>query len=246
MTVEPRHVICVLGTWKTFEPVEKLLAGTGCELDTEYSILERDDRMPRAFDASADRVEPSISSKDEKAIAKHTAVAYVLSPPLPKAEAMHTSARVLRVIGAFLDGGGGLAVKCESAGIAHGAARWRELAKQLSRKSLLDRATALRLAFVRRPIGDDDGVLYSCGMHLLGERDIEVHGSGDVFEDIAWMDLLATYVLAETPERGIKAGEGFRREQGGERRVLRARKCTRYETDDFFFNPYGYWRLESS
>jgi hypothetical protein len=241
MTVDPRHVICVLGKWKRFDAVEKVLEGTGCTLDTEYSQLEPDDRMPRAFDASADRVEPSISKHDEAAIAKHTAVAYVLSPRLPRAEAMHTSARVLRVIGALLDAGG-LAVKCESAGIAHGAERWRELAKRLSRKSLLDRATALRLAFVRRPIGDDD-VLYSCGMHLLGERDVEVAPSGDVFEDIAWMDLLATYVLAETPERGIKAGEGFRREEGGERRVLRAKKCTRYEEDDFHYNPYGYWRL---
>ena len=139
---------------------------------------------------------------------------------------------------------GGVAVKSESAGIAHGAARWRKLAKQARSQDPLERADALRLAFVRRPIGDDDDTLYSCGMHLLGERDVEISASGDVHDDIGWMDLLAIYLLAEKPARGVHEGEGFRQKTGGERRVLRASECTRYESDDFMYNPYGYWRLD--
>ena len=242
MTVLPRHVTCVLGTWSSFDAVERALPD-GFELDREYSILEADDRMPRAFEVSADRVHPSMTDDDEAAIAKHTAVAYILSPRLPAKDALWISGRVLQLIAALLDDGA-LAVKCESAGIAHGAERWRELAKRARKKSLLDRASALRLAFVRRPLGADD-LLYSCGMHLLGARDIEVPASDEVMADVEWIDLLATYILAETPERGIHDGEGFRREEGGERRILRERKCTRYEPDDFFHNPYGYWRLAS-
>jgi len=236
--IVPRHVICVLGTWSDFSSIE---LPDGFELDREFSILEADARMPRAFEVSADRVAPSMTDEDEAAIAEHSAVAYILSPRLPANEAVWTSGRVLQLIAKLLDDGA-LAVKCESSGIAHGADRWRELAKRARRKDLLERTTGLRLAFVRRPLGDDD-LLYSCGMHLLGARDVEVTASGEVFEDVAWIDLLATYMLAETPERGIHEGEGFRREEGGERRVLRERKCTRYEPDDFFHNPYGYWRL---
>jgi len=248
MTVEPRHVVCVLGTWKKFDAVERVIAeigGDGFRLDTEYSQLEPDERMSRAFDASADRVEPSITKADEAVIAKHHAVAYILSPPLPAATAVAASTRMLAIIDALLSAGA-LAVKSESAGVAHGAARWRELAKRGRKKDLLERTNALRLAFVRRPIGDDDGTLYSCGMHLLGERDIELDASDDVQADIGWIDLLAVYLLAEKPERGVKEGEGFRREDAGERRVLRALPCKRYESDDFFYNPYGYWRLVSS
>jgi len=244
MTAQPRHVVCVLGTWKKLDAVEEIVAkigGEGFKLDAEYSQLESDDRMPAAFEASADRVDPSITDDDEAAINRHTAVAYVMSPPLPAAGALDLSAKTLAIVDALLDAGA-LAVKSESAGVAHGAKRWRKLAKGARKKSVLDRADALRLAFVRRPIGDGK-LLYSCGMHLLGERDIEIRASDDVFDDIGWMDLLAIYLLAEKPARGVHAGEGFRQEAGGERRVLRARTCKRYDDDDFFYNPYGYWRM---
>jgi hypothetical protein len=243
---QPRHVVCVLGPWKTFDAVQRIVAelgGEGFRLDDEYSQLEPDDRMPAAFAASADRVEPSIGKADDRAIAKHRAVAYVLSPPLAPTDAQAASARMLAIIGALLDAGS-LAVKAESAGIAHGAARWRDLAKAAQSTTILTRANALRLAFVRRPIADDNDILYSCGMHLLGERDAELEASGDVMDDVAWLDMLALYLLAEKPASGVHAGEGFRLTDDGERRVLRAKQCTRYDEDDFFFNPYGYWRLK--
>lgn len=242
--IEPKHVACILGTWKSFDAVERVLADhPGFTLDTEYSSLERDERMPRAFAASADRVDPSITSADERAIVNHRAVAYILSPHLPAADAQALSARLLAIAGALL-ADGGVAMKSESAGVAHGAARWRDLAKRAQATDRLERANALRLAFVRRPIGDDDGTLYSCGMHLLGERDIEVRPSADAMDDVGWIDMLAIYLLAEKPAAGVHAGEGFRLEEGGERRVLRERACERYEEDDFFYNPYGYWRLK--
>ena len=246
MTVQPRHIVCVLGNWKSFDEVERVVAragGDGFSFDSEYSQLEPDERMEDAFAACMDRVHPSMKRTDDAAIENHGAVAYIKSPPLPAAAAQVVSARTLAVIDALLDAGG-VAVKSESAGIAHGVARWRKLARQARSEDLLERADALRLAFVRRPISDDD-VLYSCGMHLLGERDVEVTSTGDVFDDIGWLDLLAIYLLAEKPARGVHDGEGFRQKPRGERRVLQSSACTRYESDDFMFNPYGYWRLTS-
>src|SRR5262249_35815972 len=138
---------------------------------------------------------------------------------------------------------GATAAKCESSGLAHGRAHWLELAKDAAKKSPHTRAAALIRAFVCRPISDDAGY-YSCGMHLLGEPDVELEPSGDAVADVELMDLLAIYQLAEKPARGLKDGEGFRPTDEGPRYLLRAKPCTRYSEDDFFFNPYGYWRLE--
>ena len=248
MSPRPRHVVCVLGNWPSFEPVERVvrdISGGRFQLDREYSMLAPDNRMPRAFAASADTVNLSITEADETAIARHTAVAYIMSPPIPPDQAMAISATTLAMIDALFAADVAVAIKDESAGIAHGAARWRELAKRATSNELLERASALQHAFVRRPLrASEGGLLYSCGMHLLGDRDIEVSESEDTFDDIGWIDLVALYLLAEKPDTGVHDGEGFRQTEDGERRVLRGYPCERYESDDFFWNPYGYWRLE--
>lgn len=112
-----------------------------------------------------------------------------------------------------------------------------------ARGDKLERAAALYAAWVRRPIRDKQ-ILYSCGMHLLGERDIELGPGEHKSDDLGWMDLLALYLLAEKPGRGLSDGEGFRQRPNGERRTLRLAACDRYQPDDFAYNPFGYWQLE--
>lgn len=245
--VLPRHVICALGGWKSFDPVARVVRAAGggdFTFDHKHSRLASDPRMMGAFEASADRVKPSLQRQDREAILKHGAVAYVMSPPLPAPEAQALSARMLAVVQALLDAGA-VAVKGESSGIAHGAARWRALAGRAAaaRNDAVERAGALFAAWVRRPIREG-GLFYSCGMHLLGERDLELPPGPDLADDLGWIDLLALYLLADKPARGLTDGEGFRQRPQGERRILRLHDCTRYPEDDFSYNPYGYWRLE--
>lgn len=200
--------------------------------------------MPRAFEASRDRVVSSFEEEDEAAIARHRAVAYVLSPPMDPNGAQEISARMLRVIGALLDGGGATAAKGESSGIAHGRKRWLAMAKRAASSDVLERAAALTDAWVRRPLDDEDrGVLYSCGMHLLGEPDVEMPRLIEPMEAVRWIDALTIYLTAEKPRGGLRDGETFRPTEDDARRVLRARPCERYEDDDFFHNPNGYWNL---
>jgi hypothetical protein len=93
----PRHAVCALGAWTDLDPVERLVrdaGGTGFELDREYSMLEPDARMTDAFDASLDRVNPSWEETDAAAVERHSAVVYVLSPPLRRARARQLSARM--------------------------------------------------------------------------------------------------------------------------------------------------------
>lgn len=242
MTVEPRHVICLLGGWKSFDPLDALLAKfDGWTLDREFSILDTDDRMPRAFEASGDRFVP-LAKSDRTAIEKHRAVAYVMGPRLARETSAGVSVTALKLVAAAFEAGA-TAAKCESSGIAHGKAHWKELAKDAAKKDPHTRAGALLRAWVCRPISDDE-VLYSCGMHLLGEPDVELAPTGDAIADVELMDLLAIYQLAEKPARGLTDGEGFRPTEDSDRYVLRAKPCERYPGDDFFFNPYGYWLLD--
>jgi hypothetical protein len=246
-TMMPRHVLCVLGEWSDFGSAERVIRRVGgpeFELDREFSQLAPDGRMVAAFEAACDRVAPSMTKADWRAVRRHTAVAYVLSPPVGKDHASDFSGRALSVIAALLQERG-VAAKGEASGIAHGRDRWTELAAAYTKATKQSDAGAqmatLYRAWVRRPIVDEiDAVFYSCGMHLLGERDIEIDSSDGPDVAVEWIDLLGLYPLVDRPNPDI---EGFRPKDAGPRRVMRLGPCERYPQDDFMFNPYGYIRL---
>ncbi|MFN7893782.1 MAG: hypothetical protein ACK5OC_26075, partial [Pirellula sp.] len=96
-------------------------------LDLEYSRLEPDDRMKDAFKASLDRNNPTIMGDEWRMIGEHSAVAYILSPPIKKKQAESISATALLLVSELLKAGG-VAAKSESARLAHGRERWLELA----------------------------------------------------------------------------------------------------------------------
>lgn len=251
--VTPRHVLCILGNWPNLDGVEDIVSRVGgpdFELDREFSLLTPDARMPNAFEASYDRVQPSMTDDDWQAVREHSAVAYILSPPLRKNLAEEASGRALLLTAALLDAGG-VAAKSESAGLAHGRAHWRRLADEYTQAAKdgddHSRASTLYWAWVRRPLLDNDAtVYYSCGMHLLGHPDAEIECSLELDAALEWIDLLGLYLVADKPKRPLKDGEGFRLRNPGPRRILRKQPCSRYDPDYFLFNPYGYIRLEAT
>ncbi len=249
MSIQPRHVICLLGQWDDFSPVQSIVdsVSPGFALDLEYSQLEPDNRMKDAFEASLDHNNPTIHDAEWRAIDSHSAVAYILSPPIKKAESESISATALLLVAELLKAGG-VAAKSESAGLAHGRERWLELASEY-RHAIKDgdahaASAALYRAWVQRAIHDEDtSSLYSVGMHLLGQRDVEVDDDLEVSDAVKWIDLMGLYLVADKPKRVMKNGEGFRLSDSGPRRIIELNDCHRYAEDDFFFNPFGYIRL---
>lgn len=246
MDVSPRHVICLLGDWESLSGLDAAVQREfpGFEIDHQYSQLSADPRMFAAFEASQDRLAPTMQDGDWESVKHHRAVVYVLSARLDVSNAQEISGRSLELIASmFLKGA--VAAKSESAGLVHGKGRWLSLANDyrtalISGDSFKAGAT-LYDAWVQRCLRSSDGSsIYSVGMHLLGHREIEFANATDPLDAIRWIDLLGYYLLADRPERPIKDGEGFRLTEDGPRRVIKQFACDRYPSDDFFYNPYGY------
>ncbi|PDS76250.1 hypothetical protein [Rhizobium sp. L43] len=240
-SVTPRHVLCFLGRDRDLSHLSEAASqairdfATGFSLDEEYSQAEPDDRMSRSFDVCWDRVEPDAwDPADEQAVADHQSVLYILGPSMAQAETLKVSMLALRLVDRLI-GAGAVAVKGESAGIAHGLDRWRELIRQADEaQKAADRLAEQRigrLAFAKRPLSAR-GYLESVGFHLVGLPEVYVPDTaGSERQIVAIIDAVA----GEIAERGLEPTLK-------ERRASLSFNST-YEVDEFKFNPYGIVRL---
>jgi len=243
----PRHVLCILGAWKTFDDVERILASVAppeFTIDYDNSELAPDNRMVQAFKVAADTVYPSFTEHDNEGIERHSAVAYVLSPPIPQNASLQISGITLAIAAAFLEHGA-FAVKNESSGVAHGAKRWLHLFSEFKAGYGTDNApqfcNALYQAWVRRPLSDGEW-WYTCGMHLLGQPDVEMEPHENALESVRCMDFLNNKLLEGESIQQLLQDKVLLKDDE-EPRELRHMVCRRYESDDFFFNPFGYVRV---
>jgi hypothetical protein len=238
--VKPRHVICFLGRERSLTRLSDAASraindfAADFTVDKTYSQDRPDDRMSRSFDVCWDRVEPNDwTLADEQAVASHQSVLYVLGPPMTPDIAVGVSATGLRVVERLIDAGA-IAVKGESAGVAHGVARWRQLNLQAQNAArtgddpMLSRTC--RIAFAKRPL-DDDRFFQSVGFHLVGLPEVYVARTDRsvpvVMDAVTTMDAIADEMKLRKLED-----------------VLRDRRATLsfasdYAPDDFKFNPYG-------
>lgn len=243
--IEPRHVLCFLcGDAKAHA---RLVAGLstaiaagarGFEIDETYSLTEADPRMADSFAVCRDRVAPNAwSADDERAVANHGSVVYVLGPRMAADSAVATSATALTLVDSAI-AAGAVAVKGESAGVAHGIVRWRRLIAQAAAASALRDVHALReacrLAFAKRPLRGEE-YLESVGFHLVGLPEVYV-GNGYPSERAAtaFMDVVANELSREPIARVL--------EKHGGRLTFESA----YAQDDFKYNPYGCVQIDGA
>lgn len=261
----PRIVLCVVGSEEMGSRAEQVLTQAG----VEHELHPPDPRMREAFSYSACRVNPSLDTGHLERIDDHQCVVYFLSKGYRREEAAPVCHRMMQ-LGGLLLRLGGLAIKCESSGIAHAPAFWEgrlrqaDEALQLAARrqgedSRLEGAAlfwqALYEGYVRCPIERPGRDLYSCGLHLLGAPDVivadavlreaypDLDGQGRASAMVEAAMALGIYLLAECPPDGLSRGETFRPVEGAPRFRVEPEPCDDYEADDFFFNPYGRWRL---
>jgi hypothetical protein len=240
-SVTPRHVLCFLGKDRDLshlsEAASQAIAdfAAGFSVDDSYSQAEPDDRMSQSFAVCWDRVEPDAwSAADEEAVAHHQSVLYILGPSMQQRETVTVSMAALLLVERLI-GAGAVAVKGESAGVAHGLDRWRALivqgAQALKAEDTLSQQRIGRLAFAKRPLSDQE-YLQSVGFHLVGLPEVYVPKSaGSERQVVAIMDAVAD----EIAERGL--------EPTLEARGAKLSFESTYDVDEFKFNPYGIVRL---
>ncbi|MGO7047767.1 hypothetical protein ACCT08_24630 [Rhizobium johnstonii] len=240
-SVTPRHVLCFLGKGRDLSPLSEAASqairdfATGFSIDGDYSQAEPDDRMSQSFAACWDRVEADAwSPADEEAVADHQSVLYVLGPSMAQAGTVKVSMLALRLVERLI-GAGAVAVKGESAGIAHGLDRWSELigqgAEAVKAADPLTQQRIGRLAFAKRPLSVP-GYLESVGFHLVGLPEVYVpETAGSERQIVAIMDAVADEIAQQGLEPTLK-----------ERRASLSFDST-YEPDEFKFNPYGIVKL---
>ncbi|MQB41783.1 hypothetical protein [Rhizobium sp. ICMP 5592] len=248
----PRHVLCFLGKENGLAALRQNaraaidLFADDFTTDEEFSQDKPDDRMERSFNVCWDRVDPNaFQETDEDAVAAHGSVLYILGPSMTAETAVTTSAKALMLVQYMLDHGA-IAAKGESAGVAHGVRRWKELFEQarsaVASHDLLTLARICRLALARRPIGDDAEGMASVGFHLVGLPDVLVtfarkdaqrpSTNAEQLKIAALIDDIADEMTREGVETAL-AG-----------RHAALADDTRYGEDEYKFNPFGVARIQ--
>ncbi len=230
-----KSVLCIPGPWKDHNAFATAIADNGrylcaggmlVDLQSKsafnYTFEIADKRMAQAFRAAGPQLVESVLSQIER----HRSVLYLISFELNSDGAN----ALMRAAAAVLDVGG-LAIKVETAGLAHSAAQWQEFCGAQHQHSA-------HQAFVVYVSGANS---YSCGMHNLGLFDAQLNveevwqtGAIELLRAFNW------YQISEAPQ--LQTGQSFTTQETGPIYHL-ASVQPRFTPTDPFYNPFGTWQL---
>ncbi len=246
----PKIVLCLLGDASFALHARTILE----DAEIEYELSDHDDRMTFAFRSAAAGFGSALKNEDYDLIDEHESVLYVLSENLTEREAAAASDSFLHLGRALLQRGG-IAIKCESSGTAHSKDSWCQLSEIAANpaSSPLEIWSALFQAYVQYPVGGEND-LYSCGMHLLGKPDfvistdllarVEANAGSPPQPASLLFGSFASYLLDQCSVGGFSSGQAFRPNLKWPSLGVVWEACSRWEEDDFFFNPFGLWRFK--
>jgi hypothetical protein len=233
-----RIIVGVPGPWKVRrELIEALLEAHGgaylfaglmfmevaTNLACQMDWYEHDDQLRADFTRAG---QGKLSNALLDAVGGHQSTVYLIFD-----DAGYETARTAaRFAGALLRAGG-IAVKVESAGVAHSPERWLE-----ARDS--EKAWDIYTLFVVL-VGRDD-CYYSCGMHNFALPDTQVPASLGLERGAETLNLFNMYQLVETPE--LSDGSTFSLDENAPRFRLKRQP---YEPgyEEPLHNPNGLWSL---
>ena len=236
----PKIILCVPGLWPTRSDlvttiaqhsdgwlfVGMILMEVATKRTCTLEVDGPDARLPAAFAAAG--YGGRIDAKSLARIGDHRHVLYAVCD----AGSLDAARHAVRA-GAALLRAGGLAVKVESAGLAHSSEKWAALAAD---------ATAFDCYRALVTLVGDERLVSSCGMHAFGLPEVSCPGSVPFEEAGPMMNQFNLFQLIESPR--LNDGETFSVDADAPRYRLRRRPCSAYPPDDPFHNPHGVWHLE--
>lgn len=238
MNDAPELVLCIPGPWRDRAELAESLAASETGHLLVGGVL-RDTFDGFACDLVFEGADPELAAAFAKAgphwaassameaVADHDCVVYLLG----KGGSLNAAESMMRAAAALVEAGG-LGVKVDSTGIAHGPAYWFDICDKL------EQLTAHR-ALVVYVMGRED--VFSCGMHNFGLPDAMTSAR----DKAAAADMLRTftrYLLERSPV--FEDGHTFSVRDGEPVYRVRRVPARDYGPDSLFNNPYGAWRLE--
>lgn len=203
--------------------VGKLLFDRRTNQGFVVDVYEHDATLRKAFAVTGRGL---IAEQDLEAIAGHTYTLYVKGP----GGTINAALRMME-LGVQLLKAGGIAVKVETAGLAHSAQDWQRFAAH-GLDFLCDAyATVIQ----------EQDTYYSSGMHNLGlgdalvRDDITLQGANHLIKNFL------RYTILEQPI--LKNGDTFRIDVQSPYYRLTHQEDIIHPSDDPFHNPLGLWHL---
>jgi hypothetical protein len=235
-------LLCIPGPWVdrsefartviTLEPKGRymfaglVLADIAAKDHVLLEIHPADPHMSEAFRlAGQGKLPPELLLSLER----HKSVAYLHF----SADLMSQRERVLS-FSQVVRSAGDIAVKVESAGVAHTWERWT---------GLLEGTPFERYCAVVTLIGDEQ-FYYSCGMHHFGLPECEVPRSLKPAEAADLMNRFNFWQVVEDPT--LTDGHTFSVARDSPHFVLGRKQDMRHEPGHPFFNPHGIWHLDEA
>jgi Domain of unknown function (DUF4261) len=195
------------------------------KISCTFDWVGHDEQLRRVYEIAG---QGDFSEAKLDAVAAHRSTAVLIFEE-PGVETAHTAARFAR---ALLEAGG-LAVRVESAGVAHPRERWLE-------RWASDDPFDLYSLFVVL-VGDEDR-FFSCGMHNFALPDAAVPSSLGPEDGAHLLNTFNLYRLTESPT--LNDGETFSLEPDSERFRLRHEPYIEgYDPEQPLYNPHGLWSL---
>ena len=233
---EVQIIIGVPGKWKNRTELIQAVASNGDgylmagyiihntkkDVCFEVEVYEHDPHLTEAF-SYAGSFEDGLLDEIEH----HTLTVYVIAN-INGFEDL----KELVDVGASLLKSGGLAVKVETAGIAHTKDEWFQLLENKDYLPVYSHFVTL--------IGDEESY-FSCGMKAFGLPDVMTSSSISPEEAADLLNNFNLYNIIEQPS--FKEGETFSLEQNSPLYKIAFINECRYEKEDVFFNPFGFIHL---
>lgn len=237
--MERELIICIPGPWRdradfirrlvTAEPKGRFMFAGSILADVQQQdhvpleFCNRFERMGEAFQAAGQGKLPQDCLEQ---VRQHAGVVYLRFP----IHLQEQRERVAKFTGVVRQAGG-IAVKVESAGVAHTWPTWESRV----RGSLFDLyCCAIVLVADKRSF-------YSCGMHHFGLPECEVPSFMGAASGADLINRFNSWRINDRPE--LKSGETFSLAANEPPFRLELRPDSRHSPDDLFYNPHGVWSL---
>lgn len=234
-------IICIPGTWNSWkELILSIVAETNGEYLAAGNILmnskkqrhytiefcEADEEIKEAFRYAG--IVTGMTDSFLNEIEAHKHVVYISGVTGSLEEARHLAFAAEAILKT-----GGIGIKIETTGKAFEKDKWCELLANFEESNLYQ-------MFVIDSIVDNDGTVYSCGMHNLGYKDTIVSGV-EFQQAVALISTFGYYQIIEKP--GIQNGQTFSTDITSPRFRIMDEPNQPNRGDELFENKFGMWRL---